>query len=255
MNTFYQHRPSHKWTWYRWNSRDLIYNEKSTIDLFLTNKAIPSVSMDAYHRMVLAKIDVRVPKRKSGIERKRFKIVRLGNPEYVDRLRSRLGEMLQNIVEDRDIEAKWNDFKKKVTEAATDAVGDKVPYRGRKKTTPWWKENIRVSIKHKMNCFRRWMKTRRSGDRQSYVAARNFAESWKNIGEDLKKDMEQTKKLLFSLTKSYIGRYNELSYAMKNRNGELLIEPERIAERWREYFSELLNVQCLPKVLGTPMQW
>ena len=31
-------------------------------------------------------------------------------------------------------------------------------------------------------------------------------------------------------------------YAVKDRNGQLLIEPERIAERWREYFSELLNV-------------
>ena len=42
--------------------------------------------------------------------------------------------MLSNIVEDRDIEAKWNDFKKKVTEAATDELGEEVPYRGRKKT-------------------------------------------------------------------------------------------------------------------------
>ena len=67
-------------------------------------------------------------------------------------------------------------------------------------------------------------------------------ESWKNIGEDLKKDMEGAKKLLFSLTKSYRERYNELSYAVKDRNGQLLIEPERIAELWREYFSELLNV-------------
>ena len=182
MNTFYQHRPSHKRKWYRWNSRDLIYNEKSMIDLFLTNnkmfrdvKAIPSVSMDADQRMVLAKIDVSVPQRKSGIECKRFKIVKLGNPEYVDRLWSRLGEMLPNIVEDQDIEAKWNYFKKKVTEAATDALGEKVPYRGRKKTTPWWIEDVRVAVKHKMNCFRSWMKTRRSDERQSYVAAGNGA--------------------------------------------------------------------------------
>ena len=157
---------------------------------------------------------MRVPKRKSGIERKRFKIVKLGNPEYFGMLRSRLGEMLPNIVEDQDIEAKWNDFKKKETEAATDALDEKVPYRGRKKTAPWWTEDIRVAVKHKMNCFRRWMKSR-SDDSQSYVAARYFAEhtkkvakleSWKNIGEDLKKDMEGTKKLLFSLTKSYRGR-------------------------------------------------
>ena len=89
--------------------------------------------------------------------------------------------MLPNIVEGRDIEAKRNDFKKKVTEAATDALGEKVPCRGRKKTTPWWTEDVRVAVKDKMNCFRRWMKTRRSDDRQSYVAARNFAEHIKRL--------------------------------------------------------------------------
>ena len=63
------------------------------------------------------------------------------------------------------------------------------------------------------------MKTRRSGDRQSYITARNSVErikklekleSWKVIGEDLKRDMEGTKKLLFNLKKGYRGRYNEL---------------------------------------------
>ena len=54
--------------------------------------------------------------------------------------------------------------------------------------------------------------------------------------------MKETKKLLFNLTKSYRGRYNELSYALKEGIGELLIEPKRIAELWREYFSELLSV-------------
>ena len=61
--------------------------------------------------------------------------------------------MLPILVEDRDIEAKWNDFRKKVTEAATDALGEKVPYRERKKTTPWWTEDVRVAVKQKMNCF------------------------------------------------------------------------------------------------------
>jgi len=38
MNTFYQHRDSHKWTWYRWNENRQEYTEKSMIDLITTNK-------------------------------------------------------------------------------------------------------------------------------------------------------------------------------------------------------------------------
>ena len=38
MNTFYQHRESQKWTWYRWNNQRQEYTDKSMIDLFLTNQ-------------------------------------------------------------------------------------------------------------------------------------------------------------------------------------------------------------------------
>ena len=37
LNIVYRHRPSHNWTWSRSNSRDLLYNEKFMIDLFVTN--------------------------------------------------------------------------------------------------------------------------------------------------------------------------------------------------------------------------
>ena len=159
------------------------------LDLFLANnkklfrdvKAIPSASMDADHRMVPAKIDVTVPKRKKGIERRRLKMIKLGDPEYFDRVRSRIEEKLSDIVKDRDTEAKWNNFKKKVTEAVTGALSEKVPYRGRKKTTLLWTEDVRVAVKQKMNCFRRWMKTRRSDDRQSYDTARNIVERIKRL--------------------------------------------------------------------------
>ena len=60
MDAFYQHRESQKCTWYRWNNQRQEYTNKSMIDLFLTNqesiindvKAVPSVSLDADHRLV-----------------------------------------------------------------------------------------------------------------------------------------------------------------------------------------------------------
>ena len=54
--------------------------------------------------------------------------------------------------------------------------------------------------------------------------------------------MEVEKKLPFSLTKNYMGRYSELSYAVKDRNDELLIESDRIAECCEEYLSEFLYI-------------
>ena len=70
MNTDYQHKEAHKWTWYGWNSIKEAYDNQSQIDLFLSSninrirnvKAIPSVSLDSDHRLVLMTTKYRVQK-------------------------------------------------------------------------------------------------------------------------------------------------------------------------------------------------
>ena len=61
LNTYYQHKEAHKWTWYGWNSIKGTYDKQSQIDLFLSSnknriryvKAIPSLSLDSDHSLVL----------------------------------------------------------------------------------------------------------------------------------------------------------------------------------------------------------
>ena len=75
MNTFYKHRESHKWTYYGWNNEAQQYVSRSMIDLFLTTdkkifqnvRAVPSLSMDSTHRMVVATLawkTEKLPKKK-----------------------------------------------------------------------------------------------------------------------------------------------------------------------------------------------
>ena len=95
------------------------------------------------------------------------------------------------------------------------------------------------------------MKTRGVVERQIYVEKRNNEETikrraknevWEKIGNDLRRDMQGTKKLLYNMAKNYRKGNNQSTYAVKDRTGtELLVEPEMIAARWREYFEELLN--------------
>ena len=42
------------------------------------------------------------------------------------------------------------------------------------------------------------------------------------------------------MAKNFRNRNNESSWAVKDENGNLLVEPEDIAYRWREYFDTLL---------------
>ena len=66
-------------------------------------------------------------------------------------------------------------YKEIVTSSATDTLGSKKSYQGRKKTTPWWTEEVMSEVKEKMRLFRIWTKRRRPEDRIEYELARNRA--------------------------------------------------------------------------------
>ena len=88
-------------------------------------------------------------------------------------------------------------------------------------------------------------------DPARFVHARKEAESvkrqsreqcWERIGQDLAVNHQETKNLLYSLGKDYRKITTDGTCNVKDKNGNLPTEPEDIAEKWREYFSELLNI-------------
>ena len=263
MNTYYKHQESHKWTWYRWNALQQRYNEKSMIDLFLTNKknlfkdvkTIPSVSLDSDHRLVVAKLGIGKPKERAKKKQKRFKLERLKDEETKQTLQQliELRKPTELEIEEMSIEEQWDQIKETVYGAAEETVGIKIKYGTKKKNTAWWTDDVKVAVKEKTRSFRKWMKTRDIEDRQVYEDKRNNAEAikrtakekmWIRIGQDLERDVEGTRKLLYSMAKNYRKGSNETTYAVKDKTGtELLTEPKEIEERWREYFEELLNVE------------
>ena len=59
----------------------------------------------------------------------------------------------------------------------------------------------------------------------------------------MKADHAGTRKLLYSMAKNYRNSANEQTYAIKDEDGQLLVQPDDISKRWKEYFDQLLNVQ------------
>ena len=81
MNTYFQHRESHKYTWYGWSGMKQQYDRQTQIDLcFLlqiiavsglcNDKAIPSVSLDSGHRLVVMQTRYTIKKLKPAEKRK-----------------------------------------------------------------------------------------------------------------------------------------------------------------------------------------
>ena len=271
MNTFYQHRNSHKWTWYRYNNQLQRYTDESMIDLFLTNnrklfmniKAIPSVSMDADHRLVVAEIRAVKPRIRAMRKYKPYRLNKLEDQESTQMLKNMLQQKFESAEEGENVETQWNIFRDNIKETADEVIGRREAYRGKKKSTPWWTAEVKEVTTRKMKMFRKWMKTRRIEDRQTYIEARNIAERvkreakravWVRIGEDLRRDLMGTKKLIYSMSKNYRGKQNEISHSNKDKQGNILTRQDDIADRWREYFEEHLNVRATIQDELVPMR-
>ena len=260
MNTFYKHRESQKWTWYRWNSVRAAYTDKSMIDLALTNnknlfrdvKSVPSISLDSDHRLLLMKLKLDKPKQRKAKPRERFLLENLRNEECDERYKQRINEKRHEQQETNDTGAKWNGFKRGITEAATETVQVKVSRGTRRKQTAWWTAELKQCVTEKMKLFRKWMKTRRVQDHENYKEAGRETERvkslakqncWIRIGRDLENDLQGTRKLIYNTARNYKKGSQPPTYAIKDPNTETLLTEEREIELgWKTYFERLLNV-------------
>ena len=259
MNTFYKHQDSHKWSWYRWNAELQDYTDKSMIDLVLTNnkrmfrdvKCIPSVSLDSDHRLVVAKMSIKKPNTPKKLVRERIMVERLSIPEIARQYREKVSDAVPEENEETEsIEHEWEKMKHKITEIAKEIIEVKKISGGKKKKTVWWTADVKTAVKRKNKTFRKWMRRRNALNRTEYEEARNVAErvkrkakkdTWEKLGEELEQDMEGTRKLIYSIAKNYRRKEESIVNTIKDKEGELLTDTYEIDQRWKEYFSELLN--------------
>lgn len=257
MNTFFKHKESHKWTWYGWNSERGEYTHKSMIDFIVCGdkrtvknvKSIPSESMDADHRLVVAKVFFKKLRPRRPVKRKRIIVENLKDDEKRRRMNERIVSEI-TVIEDEGIENRWIYLRDRLNSIVEDTIGVKYVGGVRRKQTPWWTEEVKNAVKRKMKTFRIWMKRRTGESRQEYELARREAERvkkaarrdfWERLGEQLENDFRTGKKLLYSLAKNYRKGSQETCSSVKDKEGNLLTEPADVDNRWKEYFSELLN--------------
>ncbi|XP_076030920.1 uncharacterized protein LOC143019109 [Oratosquilla oratoria] len=257
MNTFFQHRSSHKWTWYKQRQKNQEYLQKSMTDLVLASrkslihdvKAIPSISFGSDHRVVVALVNIRYTRARPSVKRRRVAVEKLKKPEAKERMAENLHTKIMIDKDEEDIERAWESSKKAILESIEATIG--FTYTGgKKKRTPFWNEETRKAVMDKNYAFREWLKERTEDSRRNYVRLRNVAkrtmrkvmrETWKRIGRDLEEDFHGTKKLLYSMAKGYRKVNKEKSFSLKDGQGNLLTKPEDVDRRWNEYFESLLN--------------
>ena len=259
MNTIFEHEDSKKWTWYRWSREEQRYTEKSMIDMMMTNdrrifedvRSIPTISMDSDHRLVLGKVRWKGKEKLRKRERNRYCLERLKEEEVRERF-NRSVELESEREIEGTVEESWEIFRREVERISDEIIGKKRVGGGRRKRTAWWNDEVKAAVKLKNKKYRNWMKIRTENNRNEYVNARNMAEeikrrakneSWIKLGGELREDMNGNRKLIYGMAKAMRGNKEPENFVIRSKEGEPLLEEGEVADRWREYFEELLNVE------------
>ena len=125
--------------------------------------------------------------------------------------------------------------------------------RPKKKKTGWWNEEVKAEVDKKQSLFKIWLKTRTRESRIDYdnqkrqvnrIKRKAKEDMWNNIGQDLENDVQGTKKLLYSMAKGFKNRLEDKpkNTSIKDEDGEIVTGNDKVADRWVEYFEDLLNV-------------
>ena len=133
LNTFFQHRESYKWTWYRYGQQRRNYIQSSMIDLFITSykalfcdvQAIPSVSMDTGHRLFSTKLRIRKPKEQEAreLDDTSWAYLRIGT--QLQTCNSACRENFRTLVRKYKLE----NFEGCAVNSASEVLGEKKPHR------------------------------------------------------------------------------------------------------------------------------
>ncbi len=147
------------------------------MDLFITGrkslihdvKAIPSLSLDSDHCVVLGKINYQPPPEFKKHKRKRIAVETLKAETVKEELDRRLRRVTIAVSRDIVIERIWREAKEDLLQISEEVVGVKWIGDTKKKRTPYWSEEVKQAVTVKNKGFREWLKTRTEESRQNYV--------------------------------------------------------------------------------------
>jgi hypothetical protein len=165
--------------------------------------------------------------------------------EYRKALYTKLGNQPQA----QDVEQEWNQIKKAITEAAQETIQT----QNNKRKNGWWDNDCQQAIKEKNEARKTWLQHRTRASNARYHKKRNEAnrtcnrkkKEWLNnkisqIEENHKRN--ETKKF-FKEIKQLTWQNTRLPDMCKDDKKVVLTQMGQILNRWKEYFSTLMNTE------------
>ena len=250
-NTFFvKKRADHRVTYYSGGHSsqvDYILVRRRTMKEVMDTKVVVGESVTTQHRLVVCKMVVRTKWRSEVKPAKRMKWWRLKDPENSSKFRA---AVLESGV--LDGKRNWQDVADGLRKAARDKLGvssGKVNTRGNRETW-WWNQEVQEAVKSKKEAKKLWDANRDEASKEVYKEAKKrakqeVAKAKKAAFEDMYQRLETKDGAneLFRIAKQRDRESQDVQHVrvIKNENGEVLMEEEKVKQRWKEYFDELLN--------------
>ena len=254
-------RDIHKYTWTSPNGLT-----KNQIDHVLVDqrhkssitdvKSVRGAECGTDHSLLLVKVNQRIAirRRKGVTQERRIDTERLELKPVAEQFKLKLENRFAILEdkdknEDEDINNNWANFKIAVLDTAEEVCGKKK----KRNKKPWFDQECEQALEERIKMKKAWMNSNSLEYKERYNQSNRETNKLLRRKKQLyiksildKAEEENTannakdfyRKIRF-FKKGFIPR----TYGVKNREGTLVTEDQLVLERWREYFSELLNAE------------
>ena len=182
----------------------------------------------------------------------RFKIWKLQMGEIKSKFRDVVKMANVKRSKEGEVEEIWQELKETLRKASDEVLGRTNPGRKEQRESWWWNEDVRQVLKQKKLAFKKWQKSKLEGDKDEYKLKRREAKmivaiARKQSTEELYDELEtkEGKKRIYRIAKARQREREETGNIdiIKDKEGKMLFDEDKISLRWAEYFEELLNVE------------
>ena len=249
-NTYFKKKPAYRVTYSsgrRSSQVDYIMVRRRRIKEVVDTKVVVGESVAKQHRIVVSVIIIWTKWRKAPKLVKRIKWWKLKDLKVNNKFK-------MNVIENRIFSGQedWQRITEMIWSIARKELGEtsgKVSTAGRQETW-WWNQEVQEKLKDKKKAKKAWDTIRDDASKLAYKTARmqakrEVAKARNKAYEELYKKMEtkEGENEVFKIAKQRNRQSKDVQQVkvIKSKTGEILMEEEKVQQRWKEYFDNLLN--------------
>jgi hypothetical protein len=219
---------------------------------------------DTDHYLVVAKVRERLAVSKRAaqkIDTERFNVKKLKEgdvkEQYQVTIRNKFAA-LENLEDSWDVNRTWDNIRENINISAQDSLG----YCEPKHRKPWFDEGCSKLVDQRKQAELQWLQDPGEANegnlRDISREASRFQEQDKGISETQNYEFESNSKNknirdLYRGINEFKKGYQPRTSLVKHERGDLVADPHKILNRWKNYFCQLLNVHGPGGVRPTDM--